>query len=613
MTMNRRDLIRFLGGGMCAAVSSKLLGVSPEFAESGPARDGAEPKPNDGRQHCFALGAEDFLLDGKPFQIRCGEMHPARIPREYWRQRMQFARAMGLNTISFCVFWNAHEEEEGKFDFKCGELDIGEYLQIAQEEGLWVFLRPGPYVCSEWDLGGLPWWLLRTPDIRLRCSDPRFTGPVERYFHELAKVIRPHVVENGGSILLVQIENEYGSYPRRDHDYLVWLGDLWVREGIKSPFITADGAAEHYLKGVTIPGVAIGLDPGENEADFALAHKMSPGVPVMSTETYPGWLRHWGEGWWEPTDVSGLLKFYMDTRKSFSLYMFHGGTNFGFHAGANGNDRDLTSYDYAAPVNEQGRPTPAYFAYRKQLAFYLPAGQSLPEVPTVIPTMEIPSIRLERWSGLWEQLPKPVTSEQPQCFESLGQNQGLVLYRARIPGGVSGKLTTILHGDPTIYVEGLLTQNLDLPARDKEAILEILVQAMGHINFLIEMDGDRKGLLGPVKVGDAALKNWEMFCFPLKSNWIMSLPRMAPGRMGGIFKGEFELDDVADTYLDMSNYKKGMLWVNGGNLGYHWSARGPQHRLYCPGPWLKKGVNTIVVLDTELTEPQPVTGVRTAR
>ncbi|MGD0225901.1 MAG: beta-galactosidase [Terriglobia bacterium] len=611
--MNRRDLIRFLGGGMCAAVSSKLLGVSPEFAESGPARDGAEPKPNDGRQHCFALGAEDFLLDGKPFQIRCGEMHPARIPREYWRQRMQFARAMGLNTISFCVFWNAHEEEEGKFDFKCGELDIGEYLQIAQEEGLWVFLRPGPYVCSEWDLGGLPWWLLRTPDIRLRCSDPRFTGPVERYFHELAKVIRPHVVENGGSILLVQIENEYGSYPRRDHDYLVWLGDLWVREGIKSPFITADGAAEHYLKGVTIPGVAIGLDPGENEADFALAHKMSPGVPVMSTETYPGWLRHWGEGWWEPTDVSGLLKFYMDTRKSFSLYMFHGGTNFGFHAGANGNDRDLTSYDYAAPVNEQGRPTPAYFAYRKQLAFYLPAGQSLPEVPTVIPTMEIPSIRLERWSGLWEQLPKPVTSEQPQCFESLGQNQGLVLYRARIPGGVSGKLTTILHGDPTIYVEGLLTQNLDLPARDKEAILEILVQAMGHINFLIEMDGDRKGLLGPVKVGDAALKNWEMFCFPLKSNWIMSLPRMAPGRMGGIFKGEFELDDVADTYLDMSNYKKGMLWVNGGNLGYHWSARGPQHRLYCPGPWLKKGVNTIVVLDTELTEPQPVTGVRTAR
>lgn len=343
--MRRRDLIRFLGGGMVSAGSSQLLRASRELAAALPARAVAEPRPNDGGQHSFVLGSQDFLLDGRPFQIRCGEMHPARIPREYWRQRMQFARAMGLNTISFCVFWNAHEEEEGKFDFKSGELDIGEYLKIAREEGLWVFLRPGPYVCSEWDLGGLPWWLLRTPDIKLRCSDPRFTGPVERYFHELAKVIRPHVVENGGSILLVQIENEYGSYPRRDHKYLVWLRDLWVKEGIKGPFITADGAAVRYLQGVTIPGVAIGLDPGEKEADFALARKMNPGVPVMSTETYPGWLRHWGEGWWAPTDVSGSLKFYMDTRKSFSLYMFHGGTNFGFHAGANGNDHDLTSYD----------------------------------------------------------------------------------------------------------------------------------------------------------------------------------------------------------------------------------------------------------------------------
>ena len=304
----------------------------------------------------------------------------------------------------------------------------------------------------------------------------------------------------------------------------------------------------------------------------------------------------------------------MDTRKSFSLYMFHGGTNFGFHAGANGNKNDLTSYDYAAPVNEQGRPTPAYDAYRQQLASYLPAGQSLPDVPKVIPTMEIPPIRLERWSGLWEQLPKPVVSEQPQCFEALGQNQGFVLYRARIPAGVSGKLSTTLHGDPAIYVEGVPTQSPDIPTRDKEATLEILVQAMGHINFLAEMEGDRKGLLGTVNVGGTVLENWEMFCFPLKSDWVMSLPRTAPapGRLGGIFRGEFELGTVTDTYLDMSNYKKGMLWVNGRNLGYHWSARGPQRRLYCPGPWLKTGVNTIVALDTELSEPQPVAGTRTA-
>ena len=573
-----------------------------------------ELKPNDGGRHSFKFGGDGFVLDGNPFQIRCGEMHPARIPREYWRHRLKLAKAMGLNTVAFCVFWNT-EEDEGKFDFKTGERDIGEFLRIAKEEGLWVFLRPGPYVCAEWDLGGLPWWLLRTPDIRLRCSDPRFTGPVERYFHELAKVLRPHLAVNGGPIILVQIENEYGSYPRRDHDYMVWLRDLWVKEGMHGPFVTADGPAEHYLKGVTIPGVAIGLDSGENDAQFALARKMNPGVPVMSTETYPGWLRHWGENWWEPSDVSGLLKYYMDSGKSFSLYMFHGGTNFGFHAGSNGDKHDLTSYDYGAPVNEQGCPTPAYDAYRKQLSSYFHDGQSFPRVPAQVPSMEIPPIRLERWSGLWEHLGKPVISENPLCFEALGQNQGFVLYRTRIPAGVSGKLSATIHGYPTIYLDGALTQYLDIPPRGSEVTLEVLVQAMGHINFLIEMEEDRKGLLGTVKVGDASLKNWAMFCFPLKSDWIVSLPKTSPalGRIGGIFKGEFELDTLADTYLDMSSYKKGMLWVNGRNLGYHWSDRGPQKRLYCPGPWLRKGTNTIVVLDTELTEPRPVAGLRTAR
>lgn len=228
--------------------------------------------------------------------------------------------------------------------------------------------------------------------------------------------------------------------------------------------------------------------------------------------------------------------------------------------------------------------------------------------------MEIPPIRLERWSGLWEQLPKPVVSEQPQCFEALGQTQGFVLYRTQIPAGVSGKLSIPMHGYPTVYVEGVLEKKLDIPAPDKAATLEILVQAMGHINFLIEMDGDRKGLLGMVKIGDTVLKNWEMFCFPLRSGWVMSLTKTAPapGRVGGIFKGEFELGTVADTYLDMSKYRKGMLWVNGRNLGYHWSARGPQYRLYCPGPWLKKGANTIMVLDIELSEPQPVAGTGTA-
>jgi len=562
-------------------------------------------------QHTFALGTNDYLLDGKPFQIIGGEMHPARIPREYWRHRIRMAKAMGINTIPIYVFWNQHEEQEGKFDFTTGERNIGEFIDIAREEGEWIILRGGPYVCGEWDFGGLPWWLLRTPDIKLRCSDPRFTGPVARYLHELAKVVRPRLVANGGPILMIQVENEYGSYPRRDHAYLVWLRDQWIKEGVNGPFITADGAGENYLHGLTIPGLSVGLDTGTNEADFALARRINPGVPIMSTEVYPGWLRHWGEGDWSPTDVSGLIKFYMDTRKSFSLYVFHGGTNFGFTAGANGANPSITSYDYGAPLNEQGRPTPAYFAYRKQLASYLPAGQSLPDVPESIPTMTIPPITLTRWSSMWEQLPVPVSSEKPECFELLGQNQGFVVYRTRLPAGDAGSLSMSVDGYPQVYLNGDLMKGLELPAREKESTLEILVEAMGHINFQGEMESDRKGIRGGVKLNGAILKNWEMLRLPLKSDWAMSIPKTAsiPGRVGGVFKGHFILQSVADTYLDMSAYKKGVVWMNGHNLGRYWSI-GPQRRLYCPAPWLNAGGNTIVVLDSDLTEPRPVQGCR---
>jgi hypothetical protein len=304
----------------------------------------------------------------------------------------------------------------------------------------------------------------------------------------------------------------------------------------------------------------------------------------------------------------------MSTGKSFSLYVFHGGTNFGFTAGANGNSPSITSYDYGAPLNEQGVPTKSYYTYRKLLAFYRSEGNPLPDVPATIPTMEIPDIKLERWSSLWAQLPTPVTAEKPEFFEQLGQNQGFVVYRTRIPAGEKGSLKMTLHGYPQVYLDGVLMNGLDLPARDKECTLEILVEAMGHINFQGEMETDRKGILGDVELNGSVLKNWEMQCLPLKSDWMMSLSKTAPiaGRIGGIFKGEFNLNTVADTYLDMSNYKKGVLWVNGHNLGRYWSTLGPQKRLYCPAPWLKMGTNTIVVLDVELTQPQPIDGCKLA-
>jgi len=580
----------------------------------------------DGRPHSLAFGGPDnsqFLLDGKPFQLIGGEMHPARIPAEYWRHRIRMAKAMGLNTIAIYVFWNAHEQEEGKYDFTTGSRNIGEFLRIAREEGLWVNLRPGPYCCGEWDLGGIPSYLLRYPDIKLRTiKDARYAQAVARYIHELAKVVRPHLAENGGPILIVQIENEYGSYPRRDHDYMVWLRDLWIREGLKGPFYTADGPGEGYLKGIVVRGVAVGLDTGTQESHFAMARRMNPGVPVMASEVYPGWLRHWGEDNWRPSDVSGLVKFYMDTKKSFNLYLFHGGTNFGFTAGANsggaGYEPDVTSYDYGSPLDEQGRPTRAYHALRKQLASYLPSGQQLPEVPAEIPAMKTPAIKLERYTAIWEQLPMPVLAHEPASFETLGQDQGLMVYRTKVPAGGKRRLAMAkLHDYAQVFLDGALIgrldrrlgqREIDLPGSAGEATLEVLVEAMGHINFTIAMDSDRKGLYGDVKLDELSLKDWEMLPLPLKDDWIGGLRRTeSRGRPGGIFKGQIALDTVADTFLDMSKWKKGVVWVNGHNLGRYWSI-GPQQRLYCPAPWLTKGENTIIVLDLELTEPRPLDG-----
>ena len=578
--------------------------------------------------HTFAFGGpgnSEFLLDGQPIQLRCGEMHPDRIPPEYWQHRIQMAKAMGLNSIAIYVFWNAHEIGEGRYDFASPARDIGKFLDIAREEGMWVLLRPGPYCCGEWDFGGLPVYLLRDPDLKPRTlADARYTKAVENYLNAFAKVVRPRLVENGGAIVMVQVENEYGSYPRRDHAYVVWLRDQWIKNGVNGPFYTADGAAEHFLKDVTLPGAAVGLDTGANESHWAIARKMNPGVPVFSAETYPGWLRHWGEGNWGPRNVAGLVKFYMENKKSFNLYMLHGGTSFGFAAGANAGGKghyepDLTSYDYGSPVDEQGRATPAYHALRQQLASYLPAGGTLPPVPAPIPAMAIPAIQLERWSGVWEQLPAPKTVELPVCFESVNQNQGLMVYSTRIPAGDKRLLSFAnLHDYAQIFVDGTLRGTLDrrlgqheieLLACAKTATLEILVEGMGDINFSAAMDSDRKGIYGEVTLGGAALKNWRMSPLPLSDEWAATMPKTTPAanRPGGIFKGTFTLDSVADTFLDLSKWNKGFVWVNGHNLGRFWSV-GPQQRLYCPAPWLQRGSNTVVVLDLAATSPQPLDG-----
>ena len=578
-------------------------------------------------KHTFLLSSTDFILDGQPFQIISGEMHPARIPAEYWRHRIQMAKAMGCNTIAAYIFWNYHESEEGVYDFTTGNHNLKEFFKIVQEEGMWLIVRPGPYVCAEWEFGGIPPYLLRIPDIKVRCMDPRYMAAAERYISKLAEEIKPFMITKGGPIVMMQIENEYGSFGN-DRNYLFRLKEVWKQAGVDIATFTGDGATEYMLEAGSLPGSAVGLDPGSNQADFDRAAKMNPGVPVFSSETYPGWLTHWGEEWIRP-DTAQLLKdvkFLMDNKKSFNLYVIHGGTNFGFTAGANsggkGYEPDVTSYDYDAPINEQGQATPKFMALRKLIGSYLPKGKKLPVIPAPIPAMEILPIALQPFVSVWDKLPQPVLSVQPKPMEAFGQDYGFILYSTELVGHKSGNLVvTDLHDYATVFLNGIYIGKLDrreginsinLPASSvKNPVLEILVEGMGRINFSEYMI-DRKGITDRVTLNGMTLMNWKVYNLPMDKKFIFELRSSgATQKKPGIFfRGTFFISKSGDTFFDLTNYTKGILWINGHNLGRYWNI-GPQSRLYCPESWLYEGANEILIFDLHLMEPKPVLGMKT--
>ncbi|HKK41605.1 MAG TPA: beta-galactosidase [Bacteroidales bacterium] len=576
-------------------------------------------------KHTFALGDSTFLLDGQPFQIISGEMHPARIPEQYWRQRIEMAKAMGCNTISAYIFWNYQEPEEGVYDFTTGNHNISEFFDIVKDEGMWLILRPGPYVCAEWDLGGIPSYLLRYSDIKLRCMDPRYMAAAEKYITKLADVIKPYLVTRGGPLLMLQIENEYGSYAN-DRNYLSRLKFVWDSCGINIPAFTGDGPTPYMLEAGTLPGCAVGLDSGTSWADFSLAHKINPGVPVFSSETYPGWLTHWGEQWARPgtDELLKEVKFLMDNKKSFNLYVVHGGTNFGYTAGANsggkGYEPDITSYDYDAPVTEQGRASEKYKLLRDLIGSYLPKGEKLPPVPDEIRTIGTAPIELQVLTSVWDNLPDPLMSVQPKPFEAYGQDHGFILYRTKLVGRKSGRLTvTDLHDYATVFLnnkyigkldrrEGI--NSIDIPESDvSNPVLEIFVEGMGRINYgqyLI----DRKGITDRVTLNGMTLMNWEVYNLPMDKKFIYDL--RSSGRTldkpGLFFRGNFVLPRPLDTFIDMSGFSKGIVWVNGHNLGRYWNI-GPQKRLYCPAQWLRTGMNEIIVFDLHVMTPKTVQGM----
>jgi beta-galactosidase len=590
----------------------------------------------------FSADGSNFLLDGQPFQIRSGEMHPSRIPVQYWRHRIQMAKAMGLNTIGIYVMWNDVEQKEGVFDFTTDRRDIAGFIRLCQAEGMYVLLRPGRYVCAEWDLGGLPPYLLRHPDIKLRVrtsADPHYMAAVTRYANALAAVVRPLMVYNGGPILMVQVENEYGFYGN-DTVYLEELRQLWLRAGLNGPFYTQDPLAQAQASRSVVTGGAIGLSRGDAAA-IAAARQSFPAVPAFSGELYPGWLTHWGDASFagSTTDISGELRGLMAGRLSFNFYMLHGGTNFGYSAGANANDNytgyqaDITSYDYGAPITEQGRPGRMYPAYRQIISAAL--GTTPAAVPAPIPTIVRTggqAVTPAPFASIWDNLPPALPAAQtvnPQPMEMYGQNSGFILYRKALSGYTGGSLTVNAVRDyATVFLNGAYQGGftrqslsaaytgplqivpsgaLTLKSSASSTTLDILVEGMGRNNFGQALI-DRKGITNSVSLAGATLTGWQTFSLPVDEAYVAGLRPVIgnSARPGIFFKATVNLTQTGDTYLDMSRWTKGVVWVNGRNLGRYWKI-GPQQRLYCPAPWLRAGQNEIVVFDLHQLQAQPIT------
>ena len=572
-------------------------------------------------KHTFSIGDKTFLLDGKPFLIKAAEMHYTRIPAEYWEHRIQMCKALGMNTICIYAFWNIHEQKEGEFDFK-GQNDIAAFCRLAQKHGMYIMLRPGPYVCSEWEMGGLPWWLLKKKDIKLRTNDAYFLERTKLFMNEIGKELADLQVSRGGNIIMVQVENEYGAYAT-DKEYIANIRDIVKGAGFTDvPLFQCDWSSTFQRNGLDDLVWTINFGTGANiDAQFKKLQEARPNAPLMCSEFWSGWFDHWGrkhETRDAETMVSGI-KDMLDRHISFSLYMTHGGTTFGHWGGANSPAYSAmcSSYDYDAPISEAGWATPKYYKLREMMMQYADSAQVIPDVPAAYPVIEIPEFELKEVAPLFDNLPEPKLSEDIKPMEQFDQGWGTILYRTSLPEVKEG--TTLLidevHDWAQVYADGKLLGRLDrrrgqnslvLPSLQKGTRLDILVEAMGRVNFDVAIH-DRKGITNKVELltetDKKELKNWEVYSFPVDYDFAES-KKYAEGEKldaPAYYRATFELDRVGDVFLDMQTWGKGM--------GRFWKI-GPQQTLFMPGCWLKKGKNEIIVLDLLGPEKATVSGLK---
>lgn len=559
---------------------------------------------------------DKFYLNGEPFQIVSGAMHYFRIVPEYWRDRLEKLKAMGCNTVETYIPWNFHEPKQGEFLWN-GMRDVCKFIEIAQELGLYMIVRPSPYICAEWEFGGLPAWLLKEPGMRLRCSYKPYLDAVRAYYDVLIPRLVPYQIDRGGNIILMQIENEYGYYGD-DTAYLEFLRDIMREKGITVPFVTSDGPWGKAFEAGQVEGALPtgNFGSGVREQFETMKPRIPENAPLMCMEFWVGWFDAWGQKEHKRSDLEQNKKDLHDLLElgNVNFYMFQGGTNFGFMNGANwgASTADVTSYDYDGILSEDGQITEKYMAFREIIGRFR-------EVPPMQFSMDIKrkeygKISVSRKTDLFSVLDKlatPIPSLFPLSMEEAGQNTGYIFYRARMKDtevvdeirleGAADRVHGFQNGNRLFTAFGdNMWEKFDVTEKEAGAVIDLLVENTGRVNFGTGLEEQRKGITKSVRINDHRHFGYDIYTLPFTEEQLAKLD-FASGYKEGVpafYECTFEVDEPADTFLDFEGFGKGCAFINGFNLGRFWEI-GPQKRLYLPAPLLHKGSNTIILFETE--------------
>ena len=565
----------------------------------------------------FKVIKNQFYKDGKPIKLISGAVHYFRNMPDTWADIFKKMRAMGCNCVETYCAWNMHQPSPDKFCFE-GNLNIAEFIKTAGEAGLMVIVRPGPYICSEWEFGGLPWWLQTMEDMEIRCMNETYIKYFDEYLDHLFDEIRPLLSTNGGPIIMLQCENEYGYYGD-DKAYLEYLRDGYRRREINVPLFTSDGVEESELLDGTVDGCIPTINFGSHVKErFETHDRLFPDAPKMCMEMWNGWFDAWGDEAHHTTSAETYADTIYDmlTKGSVNMYMFIGGTNFGFTSGANHYEKfapDVTSYDYDAMLTECGDVTPKYYAVRDVIKNFV--DEELPEVPANRAKKAFGKVKLTQSAALLDNLDNlssPIFSDIPHCMEKYGIGYGYIAYQSTLNRDYPDtKLSFESIGDRAhIYVEdrlqGIVYINdeelcVNINAKAGET-LTILVENMGRVNFGPKMMR-KKGIAGRLLLGNKIHFAWKVYPLEMNDLGKLDYSKNVSGK-SVFYRGSFELDETADTFLRLDHFTKGFVILNGFNLGRYWEI-GPQKTLYVPASLLKKGKNEIIVFDSDGIKSTP--------